>query len=450
MRLWPFGTKDREAKSMAARTEITGLPAVRWSERSARTFASEGYERCVIVGRCVQLVARSISSIPIKIEINEKEVEDHPAALLLQKPNPKQGRRSFIEQVVAFHQITGSTYVEALSAGGQPKELWSWEPYCIKVVAPDVGMIPIAYVYDDGTPSHKRSWSVDKLTGESELLQIKTFHPQDMWYGLSPIANCAFAADQHNEANTWNMKMLQNTCVPPGALMSKMPLTEKQFQLFKQEVSETYSGALNARRPMVLSGDISWQAMALNAQEMDWLEGKNVSAREIAGAFGVPTQCIPIQGDQTFANYEQARLALWQDTVIPLGRSIYEDLSRWLSAMYGEDICVELDLDQVPALEPARKEKYLMVNAATFLTTNEKREQVGLEPIEDTPMADRILVTGNQQPMPTADEQKAKDDQAALIAQGGGQVGPDGKPVPPAPDPSLKEQVKRQMKAIGL
>jgi HK97 family phage portal protein len=406
----------------------------------------------VIVGRCVQLISRSIASIPIKVEINEKEMEDHPVIALLQKPNPRQGRRSFMEQVASFHQITGNSYVEAIRAGSEPKELWPWAPYQMTVAAPARGLIPLGFTFDDGNPQHKRVWEVDRVSGQCDLLQLKTFHPEDPWYGLSPIANCALAADQHNEANTWNMRMLQNTAVPPGALMSKAPLTEQQFNRLKLEIEATYSGSKNARRPMVLSGDITWQALSLSPQEMDWLEGKNLSAREIAAGFGVPTQCIPIQGDQTFANYEQARLALWQDTVIPLAKSIYEDMGRWFSLMYGEDLCIELELDEVPALEPARKAKYDMVNNATFLTTNEKREAVGMEPIEDTPMADRILITGSQQPMPTADEQALIDQQQQAIVDGQGPLGPDGKPAPQDPNakPDLKEQVKRQLKAIGL
>lgn len=449
MRLWPF--TSRETKSIATSFSTSGLPPVRWSERSAKTFATEGYQRCVIVARCIQLIARSISSIPIKVEVDEEEVEDHHVLALLKKPNIKQGRRSFMEQVVAFHQITGNSYIEVIKAGNEPKELWPWMPYQMSVAEPAKGMIPKGYVFDDGNPQHKRAWEVDMVSGECDLLHLKTFNPTDLWYGLSPIANCALAADQHNEANTWNMRMLQNTAVPPGALMSKAPLTDGQFNRLKSEIEASYTGSKNARRPMVLSGDITWQAMSLSPQEMDWLEGKNLSAREIAAGFGVPTQCIPIQGDQTFANYEQARLALWQDTVIPLAKSIYEDMSRWFSIMYGEDLCIELELDEIPALEPARKAKYDMVNNASFMTTNEKREAVGLEPVEDTPMADRVLIAGSQQPMPTAEEQAAKDAQQQAIVDGQGPLGPDGKPAPQdQQNPDLKEQVKRQLKALGL
>lgn len=455
--MWPFSKRETKNNSLGV-SMIGGVPNVRWSERTARTYSSEGYERCVIVSRCVQIVARSVASIPIRIEIGGVEQEKHPLLDLLAKPNPTMAQRVFVETVVAYHQITGCSYVEVLKAGSQPKELWPWMPFAMKVVAPDKGMMPLGFVYDDGVLAHKRTWEVDKLTSASDMLQLKTFNPADPFYGLSPIANAAYAADQHNEANAWNMRMLQNASVPSGALMSKGNLTSAQFSLFKDELESSYTGSKNARRPMVLSGDMSWIPMSLSPLEMDWLNGKNLSAREICAAFGVPTQVIPIQGDQTFANYEQARMALWQDTVIPLGLSIYDDMSRWFSLMYDEDLSIVMDLDQVPALEPARKEKWAAVSTATFLTTNEKREAVGYEPLEDTPMADRVLLPGTMQPMPTAAEQAEKDAMAAEIAGQGapgakpadGQHDPNASDKTKAPDQNLKEQVKRQLKAIGL
>ena len=451
--MWPFN--KRETKAQISQINQMGLPPVSWSERTARTYTTEGYERCVIVARCIQIVSRAVASIPICVEVGEKEVEEHPLIALMKRPNPMQGQDKFIEQVLTYYLVTGNTYIEALTAGNMPKELWSWAPYAMKVETPKKGMVPRGYTYDDGNPQHKRTWEIDPVTGLGEMIHLKTVNPLDPWYGLSPIAHAAFAADQHNEANTWNMRMLQNASVPSGAVMSKSDMTDGQYKRFKEEMESSYQGSKNARRPMVLSGDLSWIAMSLSPLEMDWLNGKNLSAREIAAAFGVPTQVIPIQGDQTFANYEQARLALWQDTVIPLANSFYADLSRWFGAMYGEDLQIELDLDEVPALEPARKAKWDMVSASTFLTTNEKREAVGMEPIKDTPMADRILMTGSQQPMPTAAEQEAADAQAEAIANGDAQMGPDGKPLPPKKEgppkeEDLKTSVKRQLKAIGL
>ena len=51
---------------------------------------------------------------------------------------------------------------------------------------------------------------------------------------------------------------------------------------------------------------------------MDFLQLKNMSARDIAMCFGVPSQLIGIPDAQTYSNIQEARLALYEETIIPL------------------------------------------------------------------------------------------------------------------------------------
>ena len=49
---------------------------------------------------------------------------------------------------------------------------------------------------------------------------------------------------------------------------------------------------------------------------------------------------------------------------------------------FGEDLELEFDEDSIQALEPRRKTTWDKVQNADFLSTNEKREAVGYEPVE--------------------------------------------------------------------
>ena len=89
---------------------------------------------------------------------------------------------------------------------------------------------------------------------------------------------------------------------------------------------------------------------------MDWADGKNMSAREIAMAFGVPPQMLGIPDAQTYSNYAEARLSLWEDTVLPLAKELITELNGWLAPCYGADIKLEMDLDDIPALEIKRQQ----------------------------------------------------------------------------------------------
>ena len=68
----------------------------------------------------------------------------------------------------------------------------------------------------------------------------------------------------------------------------------------------------------------------------------------------VPPQLLGIEGSQTYANYEQARAAFYEDAAIPLFNNLLASLNRWLGWRVGlkptDIICV--DIDAVAALEP--------------------------------------------------------------------------------------------------
>ncbi len=410
------------ARKSAAVVSLFGGKGVVWSERTAKTYAAEGYQKCVIVFRCVDIISKSLAAIPLRLYRGDKEVTKHPIIDLLNRPNPSQSYGEFSAWAVAMRLLTGNSYVERIFASGNKYgELWCWMPYSMKIEEhKKASRLPMKYIYDDGQADNKREWLVDPITGACDLLQWKTFNPLDPWYGLSPLAAASMSVDQHNEANAWNMKLLQNNAMPSGALVAGASLSDPQFTRLKKELEDNYQGSKNARKPLLLEGGLDWKQFSLSPADLDWLEGKNVSGREIAAAFGVPTQVIPLMGDQTFANYEQARLALWQDTVVPLASDWADSLTRWLAPIYGEDFRLEPDTDAIPALEPVRAQKWTAIAGADFLTINEKRERLGFEPLPSDG-ADQVYIPASSLPLEDSTEE-ATGEQPTPTTSGGAAV----------------------------
>ncbi|MDH3381899.1 MAG: phage portal protein, partial [Flavobacteriaceae bacterium] len=92
-------------------------------------------------------------------------------------------------------------------------------------------------------------------------------------------------------------------------------------------------------------------------------------------------QLIGVSGSLTFSNFEQARLAFFDDAVLPLLDHIKGELNNWLVPQFGEDLYIDFDLDAVEALAPRRKEAWDRLSLANFMTINEKRQRLGLEPL---------------------------------------------------------------------
>ena len=136
-----------------------------------------------------------------------------------------------------------------------------------------------------------------------------------------------------------------------------------------------------------------------------------MSAKDIALVYGVPSQIIGIPDSQTYSNFAEAKLALYNETIIPLLDRVQSDLNEWLSPQFGEDLELRYNIDSIPAMAEQRKRVFESVTQGVqngILTRNEAREQMGYEPLEG---ADSLLVPANLMPLNIAgDEEEPKDE----------------------------------------
>lgn len=356
-----------------------------WTPRNYESLTNEGYNRNVIVYRCVNLISRGIASIPWILFKNKSQLHTHPLLSLLNCPNPNRGGARFIEAMVSYLLLSGNSYVELVrNRQGKPLELHTLRPDRMRLIPGENGL-PIAYDYL--VNGQTKRIAVDALKGTSTVLHIKTFNPLNDWYGMSPIEAAAYSIDQFNAVGSHNLSILQNGGRPSGALIvgsnsSAKNLSPEQRETLKNDVSHFYEGSKNAGRVMVLEGDFEWKEMGLSPKDLDFIEGKNISAREIAQAYGVPPMLVGIQGDATYANYKEARFHLWEDSIVPLLDSITDEFNRWLTPHYGADLRLSHDLEGIPALAPKREAAWKKVENASFLTINEKRAAVGYGPLQ--------------------------------------------------------------------
>jgi len=363
--------------------ENLGQPV--WTPRDFAAFAREGLMQNPVVYRCVRMIAEAAASVPLRTRSADVMTsDDHPLAELLAAPMPGATRNDFFEAAIGYLLVAGNLYIEAAGFDNTIKELHILRPDRVRVI-PGADGWPAGHEYRIG--ANRITIAGEVIPGVPRLLHIKMFHPLSDHYGLSPIEAAATAIDIHNAAGRWNKALLDNAARPSGALVysSGGQLSGEQFGRLKTELEENFQGARNAGRPLLLEGGLDWKAMSLSPKDMDFIDAKHAAAREIALAMGVPPMLLGIPGDNTYANMQEANRTFWRQTVIPLLHRLSSSLAGWLAPAWPRDpVKLVADLDAVEALRTEREALWKRLEAASFLTVDEKRAAVGYAPLSLT------------------------------------------------------------------
>jgi len=380
--MFEFLRKAPPEKKAAPLVALQLMGRARYGARDAASLARVGVMHNTIAYACVRKIAAAAASVPWLLYDGAQELESHPLLALLQRPNGQEDGTALFERWYAFLQASGNAYLEAVSLDAVPRELHVLRPDRMTVV-PGARGWPAAYDYNvDGL--------VTRVTREPSgflpVLHTTLFHPLDDYYGLSPLEVSQAAIEVHNAGALWTKALLDNAARPSGALIYKGPdgagLSDEQFTRLRRELEDAYQGAVNAGRPMVLEGGLDWKAMSHSPADLDFAETRSVAAREIALAFGVPPMLLGIPGDNTYANYAEANLSFWRQTVLPLVARTAGSLTRWLCPRFGDGLRIGYDADAVEALAQVREGLWARLAGADFLTVNEKRAAAGYSPIE--------------------------------------------------------------------
>lgn len=380
---WPWSTRGKDARLERKQTVLGGLVALHghgepsWTQRSYASLAREGYMRNPIVHRAVRMISEAASAVPWLVYQGATELNDHPLLDLLARPNLRQAGSAFLEALYGQLLLSGNAYVELIGQAEGARELHLLRPDRV-TVASDASGWPVALDYREGAGRRRIALGVGEAGGAAHLT---LFHPLDDHYGFAPLEAALIALDTHNAAGRWNKALLDNSARPSGALIYAPKeggeLSDDQFERLKGELEDRYSGPARAGRPLLLQGGLDWKAMGLTPKDMDFIEAKHSASRDIALAFGVPPMLLGIPGDNTYANYQEANRAFYRLTVLPLVGRTLKDVSAWLAPIFGDDLRLWYDADGIDGLSVEREALWARVNAAGFLTEDEKREAVG-------------------------------------------------------------------------
>ncbi len=221
---------------------------------------------------------------------------DGRTAQLLRRPAPATSTANLVGQLVAHLLIYGNAYIGKYRENGKIERLSLIPPDRVRPVM-ESGQLSFQVSTDGGMV----------VCTEADVIHIRAMSTDGLM-GLSPVAQARQILTLNKELAGHAVATFENGGRVSGVL--KVPNTGKdQLDRLRASWEHGHSGASNAGKVAVLSGEISFEPLSMPLTDAQFLEQRKLSAVEVARIFRVPPWIIGAEtGDSlTYSNtMEQA------------------------------------------------------------------------------------------------------------------------------------------------
>lgn len=320
-----------------------------------------------------------------------EEIHDErdPLYKLINNPNPLQGYPEWYENMKGFQLITGNGYTHFVELGdGTFGEMWVMPSQFTKIVAnPTYESLIESYLIDmyghEGkkldahTVMHWKYWNPDYDAVGSHL------------YGMSPLKSARRSIRLGNDGDQALSKALKNGGAS-GVVFPSDPDIEQLTPAQRSQLEQylrSMQGPDNYKSWLVSSVKLGFERFGMPPVDLEIIEAGKMTQRDICNVYNFPSELLNDPDNKTNANKEQSRKQLYLDNVVPELNRDYAELNRSLVPVFnkatGTDYHLDFDVQSIDALNQDNADKVAWLERAWWLTADEKRLEMGYEPVGD-------------------------------------------------------------------
>lgn len=344
------------------------------------------------VYRCVNLLADSVANLPMQYMRLKGDVfvEDKTSRLhylLTVQPCSYMSAVDFFRQIVLHLQMRGNAYVVPVF----DYTMMDWghfalvEPSC---VAHDT-------VNDKYTICDVNA-GISGVFGEDEIIHIKNYSI-DGKTGLSTIGFARLALDITSTGDRETLNRFANGGNVRGLVSNDTSVRgfgEYQDEELEKTATNLDERFQNGARIVSLPGQVQFSPISLSSTDMQFLETRKFSVREICRFFGVHPSFVFDDTSNNYKSAEMANVAFLSNTLNPILRKIELEFHRKLVA---PSLCCkrkfQFDRKGIYACDLDSKVRYqTQTIAAGLYTVNDWRREENKPAVEG---GDTVLVSAN-------------------------------------------------------
>lgn len=339
-------------------------------------IVKEGWRKNELMFACINKTANTASQVNLLITKGKKAQDNHPLKILIDRPNPFMSQFDLWYAILAFQKLSGwAVFEKERSGAGKVVALWPLRPDWLKELPSSTKVI--------GGYKYEPPGLTAQFIPTEDVLAFRLFDPLGMFHHWPPVAVASRVGTVDNRTTDYIDKFFIEGGIPPGILKTRMKLNDAIVTDIRRRWSERYGGMSNWMAPAVLDSDAEYQKVGLDFREMGFevLDARNEA--RICMVLDVPPIMVSANIGllrSTFSNYREARLAWWQDSLVPLYKNLKDTLVTGFTDDFG-DIETEWDFSSVPALQEelnARWDRAIKAFMAGAITINTFNAQIGL------------------------------------------------------------------------
>lgn len=341
---------------------------------------------------CINLITTDIGKLPISVEQRQtnggwKALYDHRYNFLLKKPNKRNSKTTFLQNIVLNYLVSGNAYVVIIrDKSGSPTKLIPIDSSMCTVTEQMNGdryyRVTCKLLCDEIT-SIKGEKGQTRTIIEEDMIHILNLNRNNDLMGESIIqlAGEVFGlglAAQQTAARAYN-----NGASMTGYLKVNGHTNKQTSQKMQEDWNRATQSITNAGSIPVLPADVDFIKTESSPAELQLIESREQIAKEIARIFKVPLHKLGFNETDKAANIEQQERSYVSNALEPITTQLEEQFE--LKVLFESEINkLRIKFDFSEMILPDKIEQYQasaigLTNG--FLNKDEVRESIGKPPL---------------------------------------------------------------------
>ena len=331
---------------------------------------------------CLNVLGTAFSEPPLKVYLKSTEgdevIDNHPAAILLQNPNPNMTANLMNNYIVTSVAVYGDAFLLKLrNESGQVLQLIPLLADMVEVKGNNEQLIT-KYEY-------KQKGNTLEIPPEDMIHLRERIDPRNHRRGLSPLRSVMVEILGDAAASQMAAALVKNTGVPSVVISPKndLAMTSDEAENIAEVFGRRFGGE-NRGRPLVISGgEVDIQTLSFSPKDLEIGKLRYINEERISAVLGVPAILGGLGSGlerATFSNVKELREFFTEQKLIPMWNHFANEFTKQLLL---EDFeinpayCFKYDLSNVRALsqdEDATMARIVQGYNAGFITVNEARQ----------------------------------------------------------------------------